>query len=64
MKTMIKKQYSQKDLIDTMRSIEYGYNGWTVTQDQKDGIYAFLSELTGKSVNELTALVKEENDKV
>lgn len=42
---------SQKEVIDTLRSLEYGYSGYSIQDDRLEGAYLLASELTGISVD-------------
>ena len=42
---------SGKDIIDTIRSLEYGYSGYSIQDDRLEGAYLLASELTGMSVD-------------
>lgn len=44
---------SQKEVVDTLRSIVYGYSGWTIKDERLEGAYIFASELTGMSTDRL-----------
>ena len=48
---------SQKDVVDTLRSLEYGYSGYSIRDDRLEGAYIFASELLGKSVDAIANVV-------
>ena len=48
---------SQKEIVDTLRSLEYGYSGYSIKEDRLEGAYLFASELTGLSVDSLAEYV-------
>ena len=47
---------SQKDVVDTMKALLYGYSGYDLSEKQKEGIFAFASELTGLSEDTLAEM--------
>lgn len=50
---------SVKAVVDTLRAIKYGYNGYSVKDDRLEGAYIFASELTGLSIDALGSYVNE-----
>lgn len=51
---------SRKDVIDTLRALEYGYSGYTIKDDRLEGAYIFASELTGLSVDAIASYASGE----
>ena len=53
MKISEARTISQKEVIDTLRSLEYGYSGYSIKDERLEGAYLLASELTGLSIDAL-----------
>ena len=54
---MSENTISTKEVVDTLRSLEYGYSGYSIKDDRLEGAYIFVSELTGLSADALNEMI-------
>ncbi|MBO5551449.1 MAG: hypothetical protein J5966_05770 [Lachnospiraceae bacterium] len=43
--------FTEKEILDTLRSLQYGYNGYSIKDDRLEGAMILVSELTGMSLD-------------
>lgn len=56
--------FSPKEIADTLKSLVYGYSEVSLTEEERNGAYAFASELLGVSEDALAEYVNggDENE--
>ena len=50
--------FSPREVVDTLKSVVYGYAGHDLSEDEKNGCYIMASELLGVSVDALNEEVE------